>query len=89
MRHGRFPNGLRKVEVIDNLGRVDYWHLSGEGTLRDAIGDPWQAAATDASGLAITHWSKVSSLAAQCGDEVEVFNRAPDDWMRAQTSGVQ
>lgn len=83
MRHGRFPNGLRKVELVDDLGRVTTLRLSGEGTLREAIGDIWEASKTDDSRTAVAYWSTVSSFTARCGDEIAEFKRGVSDWMDA------
>jgi hypothetical protein len=83
MRHGRFANGLRKVELTDDLGRVSTLHLRGDVPLREAIGDVWKASREDDGGIAIEHWSKVRAITARCGDEIEEFTRASEDWINS------
>jgi hypothetical protein len=75
--HGRFPNGLRKVEITDNYGRVSTHHVTGEGTLAEALADiipllsgDWGEAQPDISALSRDHWMQITSFTARCGSEV-------------------
>lgn len=85
MRHGLLANGIRKVELTDDLGRVNSIHVRGDVPLREALGDIWEASRLDDNNLAIEHWSKVRAITARCGDEVEDFARSPGDWINSPT----
>ena len=61
MRHGRFANGLRKVELTDNLGRVSSLHLRGDVPLREAIGDIWDASKLDDRRTATAYWFRCAA----------------------------
>ena len=79
MEHGRLGNGIRKVLLMDNLGRQSTLHVRGDVGLREAIGDIWSQAA-DAADIAASafvsaHWATANHITAYCGSEVEHFER--------------
>jgi len=73
--HGRYPNGLRKVEITDNLGRVTTLRVSGAGTLAEAlalapiVAGEWGAVADAIPAAAKDYWRQITWFRAVCGAE--------------------
>lgn len=74
MTHGTLNNGIRKVEITDNLGRASYVHVGPDGSLMDALGDVWIAARNTANATESAYWQCVNRLTARCGSETAVFD---------------